>query len=179
MEINKFSNTDGQKRKGVVLSCELCQKEFISRKDQLRRFCSKECSSLDRRKREISTCANCNIEFETKLSCQKASKSGFRFCSRACKDKAQCIGGIKEIMPPHFGTGKSSRAYRNLYRQLTQNENLCCLRCSYNEFECGIDIHHIDRDRNNNVLENLIALCAPCHRALHCGYWQYNNGIVV
>jgi len=37
--------------------------------------------------------------------------------------------------------------------------------------KCGINgtliVHHIDGDDNNNVLSNLIALCQPCHVALH------------
>ena len=81
------------------------------------------------------------------------------------------IGGIKEIMPPHYGTGKYSDAYRRAYKTLNNIDKLVCKRCDYCEFECGIDIHHINKNRNDNSIENLIALCSPCHKALHCKCW--------
>ena len=37
---------------------------------------------------------------------------------------------------------------------------------------CGnkaVDIHHIDINRNNNNIENLIALCRRCHQDAHNG----------
>ena len=30
-----------------------------------------------------------------------------------------------------------------------------------------LEIHHIDRNRNNNHLDNLITLCISCHKRLH------------
>jgi len=39
--------------------------------------------------------------------------------------------------------------------------------------ECGsksdIEVHHIDKDRWNNQLDNLIPLCHSCHMAVHRG----------
>lgn len=39
--------------------------------------------------------------------------------------------------------------------------------------ECGstdnIQVHHIDGDRTNNSLSNLIPLCERCHRKIHSG----------
>ena len=39
--------------------------------------------------------------------------------------------------------------------------------------ECGskeeIEVHHIDTDRWNNDLDNLIPLCHECHMAVHRG----------
>jgi 5-methylcytosine-specific restriction endonuclease McrA len=37
--------------------------------------------------------------------------------------------------------------------------------------ECGAStklcVHHIDKDKCNNVFENLVVLCYPCHRQKH------------
>ena len=33
----------------------------------------------------------------------------------------------------------------------------------------GLHVHHIDRNPNNNEDENLIVLCATCHRDRHAG----------
>lgn len=47
-----------------------------------------------------------------------------------------------------------------------------CSRCGTNhfEYECGrvgIEIHHVNRNRYDNRLENLEPLCVPCHRKEH------------
>jgi len=45
--------------------------------------------------------------------------------------------------------------------------------------ECGatedIEVHHIDGDRWNNRLENLIPLCHDCHQAVHNGSDGYEH----
>jgi 5-methylcytosine-specific restriction endonuclease McrA len=39
-----------------------------------------------------------------------------------------------------------------------------CERCKSKK---NLEIHHIDRNRRNNVKENLMPLCKSCHRKLH------------
>jgi len=39
-----------------------------------------------------------------------------------------------------------------------------CVECGATE---GIVVHHINGNRNNNDLENLIPVCDDCHRAIH------------
>lgn len=43
-----------------------------------------------------------------------------------------------------------------------------CRYCEINEPSI-IEIHHIDRNRNNNNISNLIGLCPTCHKLLHRG----------
>lgn len=118
-------------------------------------------------------CTNCGKNFCRVASKLKNSKSGLAFCSRGCKDKSQRLGGISAIMPAHYGTSNSrnSIAYRRLYKDF-YGVNLICWRCNYQEFECGLDIHHIDGNPLNNEKKNLICLCACCHRGLHNKRWE-------
>lgn len=52
-------------------------------------------------------------------------------------------------------------------------------------FICGSDgveiaVHHVDGDRGNNDLENLIPLCYPCHLSIHNGakgYEEWQNEV--
>lgn len=40
-------------------------------------------------------------------------------------------------------------------------------KCKICLSDVNMEIHHKDRDRNNNNEENLITLCRNCHRKLH------------
>ena len=39
--------------------------------------------------------------------------------------------------------------------------------CQYCGSGDALEMHHKDRDRNNNIDHNLIILCRPCHRKFH------------
>jgi len=39
-----------------------------------------------------------------------------------------------------------------------------CANCGANE---GIEVHHLNGDREDNDVENLLPLCRHCHRRLH------------
>lgn len=162
----------GITRTGILVKCAVCKKEFPTRKSNPRTCCSAACGYINSRKRIEVTCSNCGIYFEKRPSSLSQSKSGLYFCTRNCKDEAQRIGGIKEIMPPHYGVAsRSPERYRRIYKEEFKVEKLFCIRCGYDEFECGVDIHHKDNNYKNNLSENLVSLCAPCHRALHKGLW--------
>ena len=162
----------GVRRRAEWRECKNCSKMFLERlgKSRPKVYCSIECRDKARCKKVNVTCAACGGEFSVTESRKAATKSGLLFCSRACKDKTQKIGGIAEVLPSHYGTGqRNSDVYRRIYKEVIGV--LRCERCGYCEFECGVDIHHKDNDEKNNVPSNLCALCSPCHRALHQGLW--------
>ena len=43
---------------------------------------------------------------------------------------------------------------------------MVCERCGFDHY-AAIIVHHKDRDRDNNTLENLEVLCANCHAIEH------------
>jgi len=63
-----------------------------------------------------------------------------------------------------------------MYRQkcLKQKINTC--------FACGstgdLEVHHIDGDRTNNALENLVPICKDCHKSIHTSYSDPRNHVV-
>lgn len=160
-----FIENNGTRRRGIEKACASCGGQFVTRvgkKSPI--YCSRECACVATQKHEVLVCAQCNTSFTRQSSKKKNSRSGLFFCSVKCKCEAQRIGGIEAIMPPHYGTGVSR------YREQYQGE-WACARCGYDEFVCGMDLHHVDGDRTNNSSGNLKPLCAPCHRALHLGFW--------
>lgn len=163
-----FIDNSGKKRRGILKTCQICNKDYITRITNPNKTCSATCGAKIHRNRIIVQCAQCNSNIEKQKCKLNGSKSGLYFCNRKCKEQAQKLGGIKEIQPNHYGTGKS---YRNLFT----DEELFCRRCKYKEFLCSVHIHHIDKDRDNNKRENLIPLCANCHHGLHENLWDLSE----
>jgi hypothetical protein len=151
----KGTDTSGVKRVGLLLSCQTCGQEFFSRKDQIRKFCSHACSAKSRSSTVVLTCCQCQEQFNRVPSKVKRNKLGLYFCSAICKTE--------------YNQTTKNYDYRQNF------ETLKCSRCGYDEFPCGIDVHHIDKNRQNNKRENLLLLCSPCHRALHKGLWKYGS----
>jgi len=115
-------------------------------------------------------CKFCGKEFYRADSKKKCSKSGLFFCSRECKDLAQRIGGLKEIQPSHYGRVLSD--YRLLAKREKPSE--CCERCGYGKVPGILQVHHKDRNRLNNSIDNLEIICPNCHQEEH---FLNNDGI--
>jgi predicted HNH restriction endonuclease len=43
--------------------------------------------------------------------------------------------------------------------------------CGYDNLHALV-VHHIDEDRSNNTIDNLIVLCANCHAEVHEGNYS-------
>lgn len=156
---------DTEKRKRVFnyYSCDYCGKEYRKQKrfagSKQEHYCSTLCYNNDNI-RVTLTCAYCGTEFKRPPSKLQNSKSGLYFCSREHKDLAQSF--IKEIQPDHYGTGKS-------YRDKAFKEyGKVCQECGYDN-EHALEVHHIDKNRENNDISNLKVLCANCHTLIHKG----------
>ena len=111
--------------------------------------------------RTLVKCAYCQKDFYKIKSKLDNSKSGLYFCCREHKDLAQRIDfGLEEIWPEHYNQLSSYRnnAFRNY-------EHKCAI-CGWDEDEDILEVHHIDENRENNELDNLIILCPICHRKL-------------
>jgi hypothetical protein len=153
---------DGQSRKLYKVNCVQCNNTLFRPKHLIIKrlqFCTPECSSAYQARNRIDCiCAQCKVSFKRPQSKIEISKSGLQFCSRECKDTAQRIGGIEEIMPEHYGIGEYSYRSRALYFY-----GECCKKCNYDDDLRMLDVHHKDGNRGNNILENLEVLCVWCH----------------
>ncbi len=144
-------------RKLFAFNCD-CGNEYWIPKHLIsnRKYCSLACAhkkKIDNYSDHI--CPICEVKFKCLKS--RKTKTGFKFCSRKCKDLAQRLNGISAIHPSHYGKGKSYRK-KALYKFGT-----ACQTCGYSAFVEMLDVHHLDSDRNNNKLSNLEVLCVWCH----------------
>lgn len=164
MEQLRIIDNSGVSRPAKKLQCAHCGTIFLkpSRfcKDGKPAFCSRSCASMYRRKRVTVTCALCGKSKDIQESKYIDSKNKIFFCSRKCKDKGQKLeAGLTDIQPDHYGTGHSN--YRS--RCFSRHQHKCCV--------CGesliVEVHHLDRDRNNSNINNLVPLCPTHHAYMH------------
>jgi hypothetical protein len=164
----------------IKTTCNFCDIEFFAKPSELKRggakYCSMTCSGKANSKRQLQqskiknvpnvTCSLCGIKFYKNKSRLKLSKSKLYFCCRAHKDAAQKIGGLKEIQPPHYGT--TLLGTPNTYRRIAfaQHEPKCSI-CGYDKYRSVLQVHHKDRDRTNNDVDNLQVVCPTCHLEIH------------
>lgn len=152
--------------------CQYCDLIFKADNREIKRgyakFCSKVCSDKGKKTNKKVRIANCKCSFCNKdffrRPSKSTSKSGLYFCSRECKDKAQRIDGIKDLHLPHYGKGNGKYTYRRL---VLENVEKVCTKCGYKEHPEILEVHHKDRNRNNNDIDNLELLCPNCHMWEH------------
>ena len=167
---------NGISRIGVLVKCEVCKRGFPRRKSSSKSCCSRKCWGLSRRQRVKVKCKLCGKKFRRSKSKLTNSKSGLFFCGRECKDKAQRIGGIEEIMPPHYGLSEGLNLYRSWIKR---KKNPSCVGCGEVRIYL-LCVHHIDGDRENNTEENFEIVCWNCHAKRHLRFdsdkeeWVYS-----
>lgn len=158
----------------IEATCNTCQNSFTAREADLKRgyakYCSKSCFGKRPTKKYVvhdlnTECAYCKKQFYLRPSQLKKSKSGLYFCCREHKDKAQRLeNNLPILQPGHYGNGNHSRTYRGL---AFRNFPAKCNRCGYDKYVGVLQVHHKDRDRTNNTLDNLEILCPNCHHEDH------------
>ena len=143
------------KRKPNV-SCVVCKKQIYRRPVEIQRnggriFCSMVCYGLSNRKEQPC------------LVCGKAILAGLnkKTCSRACSNKHRT--GIRYNMHRPKDKVVSQRA---LKVRLLQERGAICERCGYQKRQI-LQVHHKDRNRLNNALDNLELICPNCHCEEH------------
>ncbi len=147
--------TEGYKRNPNT-KCVVCNKSIYRRPQQIqenkgRVFCGQVCYGTSCRKE--TPCVICG-----KLILSSLNK---KTCSRACSNTQRA--GIKyKINSPKDNFKSTCTLKISLQRNRGQN----CERCGYGNFKI-LQVHHKDRNRNNNTLDNLELICPNCHCEEH------------
>jgi 5-methylcytosine-specific restriction endonuclease McrA len=157
----------------ILKDCLNCSKKFETETRYITRgqgkFCSQSCSSSYAAKRKSEArkdnciCSYCSKTFY-KAPSKIKNKSNTHYCCREHKDKAQRLGGVKEIQPNHYGTGSGAHSYRIKAFRILENQ---CNRCGWKQYKSILVVHHKDRNRRNNSIDNLEILCPNCHSIEH------------
>ena len=106
-------------------------------------------------------CEICKKEVWKAPKALKNSKSGKFFCGKSCQTKwrNEFFSGEK-----HYFWKGGEFIYRN--NLIKTGIEQVCKRCG-NSDRRVLDAHHLDKNRRNNKIENLIWLCKNCHYLVH------------
>lgn len=136
--------------------CIICSKSIYRRPQQIQQsngrvFCGQGCYGIFCRK-EIPC-----------VVCGKSVLSGLhrKTCSRGCANTHRA--GIK-----YDGRGSKDKvkSQKALKTRLLKERGTKCERCGYDKFEI-LQVHHKDKNRANNNLDNLELICPNCHYEDH------------
>ena len=143
--------------------CDICGIEFFKKRSQIKRskrnFCSKKCSTEGRKNGVHIKCKKCgNKSYKQKSQLMKSENL---FCSKNCSVlwKNRNTYGKDH---PNWKGGEYS--YKNIIKK--KGVNRLCLLCAFDSQDVLI-VHHIDRNRKNNSISNLVWLCRNCHFLVH------------
>lgn len=139
---------------GKDVNCPVCGVSFHTTKSKNSRYCSSKCFGISKIKKQTeSVCFTCNMPFMSQNSHHKT-----KYCSPPCR----CIGFALSVrkFSGEYLSRKEAKA------SITEDVG-CCERCGYSAHIGILEIHHKDRDTNNNFRSNLVLLCPNCHSIDH------------
>ncbi len=144
-----------QYKRNPNTSCKVCKKAIYRRPSEIEKyngaFCSQACYGLSCRKER--PCAVCGKAILASLH--------RKTCSRTCSNTHRA--GIKyKVNSPH----DQVKYQQGLKIQLLRARGKNCERCGYTKFEI-LQVHHKNRNRKDNSLDNLELICPNCHCEEH------------
>jgi len=72
----------------------------------------------------------------------------------------------KERKENGYYKGKNSNKWK-YYTKARNHYGEICADCGWKKYPEVLQVHHIDENRRNNSIENLIVLCPTCHNVKH------------
>jgi len=169
----------------TISNCMICDNEFSHYGERV--VCSRECLAKYMSKQRLNEnnpawivdkerkeCKRCGGEFEyTRRNLHKGQDPVF--CSLSC---SRNNGNNKEIDINIGGKHKYGFGFnKKLKNKIKERDGNCCQLCG--EIH-RLEVHHIDYDKKNNDINNLITLCKKCHGITNFnrGFWtQVFNGL--
>ncbi|PIS14517.1 hypothetical protein COT64_02230 [Candidatus Shapirobacteria bacterium CG09_land_8_20_14_0_10_39_12] len=147
------------------IKCQICSKKFYVKPSHQElgwgKYCSTKCRSTAQLRGKKVKCFTCGKKIYRSPKLLSRSKSKKYFCCKSCQTLWRNKQYIKE-QNINWINGKKS--YRNILIRNTIKP--VCELCKITD-ERVLVAHHIDHDRENNNLKNLVWLCLNCHYLVH------------
>lgn len=150
----------------TIVKCKKCSVEFYAKpswiKNGFGKYCSRKCSHESSRKGKIVQCFICKKDVYKSKKALNGSKSKNYFCSKSCQTTWR--NSMVFIGKDHSNWKNGESTYRNILIKSTREKN--CVLCNTDDIRL-LAVHHIDKNRLNNDVKNLIWLCHNCHFLIH------------
>ena len=149
----------------LIKRCAICRTSFPTKPFFLKngggKYCSKECHYQGLKKGKKVACAVCAKEIYKSPRELRRSKSKKYFCDKSC----QATWRNTEFVGDRHANWQEGRyAYRSVLGR--HKVPRVCRLCKTADVRI-LAVHHIDKDRTNNDVENLAWLCHNCHFLVH------------
>ncbi len=148
-----------------IVECKICSKKFYGKPFFLKRghakYCSQKCMRVGSRTGRIVNCHSCGKEVYKTQKALKGSKSKMYFCTKSCQTKWR---NSVFIGPKHANWKSGRYSYKSV--MLRNKVPKICKICK-NKDGRVLAVHHLDKNKKNNNLSNLIWLCHNCHFLVH------------
>lgn len=149
-----------------LVKCKICKSEFYAKPNWLKigygKYCSRKCHHESQKNGRIVKCFICGKDTYRANKDLLKSKSKKYFCSKSCQTIWR--NTIVFIGSNHSNWRGGESTYRNILirNKISKSCKLCMIKDGR-----VLTAHHIDSNRKNNELNNLVWLCHNCHYLVH------------
>lgn len=162
-------------REKVTKPCPVCEAVFTVDASRMKHgrgvHCSKKCQYIANREKLSKDkiefkCIGCGKDFLRWPSLATGRAGAGKFCTRACRDE-NWKGEITPNWQGGSGVYKRGPNWFSTRRAVLKRDDYKCQECGS---MTDLHVHHIipfrmfDDYKEANARDNLITLCAPCHR---------------
>lgn len=148
-----------------IVQCLQCTNSFYAKPSWIKngygKYCSRVCKYIGSKNGQTVSCFTCNKLIYKPAGRLEKSKSKKYFCTKSCQTKWR---NTEFSGPKHANWIHGKNTYRSI--MLKQKDAQYCVLCKSVDLRV-LAVHHIDRNRRNNKLENLAWLCHNCHFLVH------------
>ena len=160
----------------MVAKCLVCKKSFYTKPSWVKsgggKYCSLVCKYKSSKQGKDIPCFICGkVVYHPKGRIEQ-SKSKKYFCSKSCQTTWRNTYFVGE---KHANYRDGRATYKSI---LTRTGVLAICKLCQNRDKRVLAIHHLDKNRNNNKVENLVWLCHNCHHLVH-HYINEAKGVMV
>lgn len=147
------------------INCNFCNKKINRKPSQIalarNHYCSNTCRYSSRKNGKDIKCSECgDIVYKT-LKELNRSMSQKNFCSILCANRWR---GKKFFRDKHPNWKNGESSYRDFAKKHLAIKY--CNMCKTQDTRV-LMVHHIDKNRKNNSILNLMILCYNCHFLVH------------
>lgn len=151
----------------LLVYCKICRKKFYVKPSWLKngwgKYCSSICQYKARLKGKFVYCAICKKKIWRKPRQLKLSKSGKFFCSKS----HQTLWRNSIFIGPRHPNWKGGEHIEHKNLLLKNGIKPICKLCGCRDKRV-LAVHHLNRNKKDNKIKNLVWLCHNCHHLVHC-----------